>query len=80
MVLTDLGLGSGMDGWELADRIRRDWPHVHVIVASGRIGLDTPTRSRAASPRCSASRTRQTISAASCGMWDDIPQYAASSA
>jgi CheY-like chemotaxis protein len=40
VLLTDLGLGSGMDGWKLVGHIRRDWPHVHVIVASGRIGLD----------------------------------------
>jgi PAS domain S-box-containing protein len=40
IVLTDLGLGAGMDGWELAGRIRLDWPRVRVIVASGRVDID----------------------------------------
>jgi CheY-like chemotaxis protein len=40
VLLTDLGLGSGMDGWKLVGHIRRDWPGVHIIVASGRIGLN----------------------------------------
>lgn len=40
VVLTDLGLGSGMDGWELAARIRRDWPHTQVILVSGRTDID----------------------------------------
>jgi CheY-like chemotaxis protein len=40
VVLTDLGLGSGMDGWELAGCLQRDWPQVQVILASGRTGID----------------------------------------
>jgi CheY-like chemotaxis protein len=40
VVLTDLGLGTGMDGWELAACIRRDWPRAQVILASGRLGID----------------------------------------
>ena len=40
VVLTDLGLGSGMDGWELAACMQRDWPHSKVILASGRIDID----------------------------------------
>ena len=40
IVLTDLGLGGGMDGWELAACIQREWPRAGIILASGRVGLD----------------------------------------
>jgi methyl-accepting chemotaxis protein len=40
VVLTDLGLGSGMDGWQLAGRVQRDWPGVGVILASGGTGIE----------------------------------------
>jgi CheY-like chemotaxis protein len=40
VLLTDLGLGSGMDGWELVGHIQRDWPRMQVVLASGRLGID----------------------------------------
>jgi signal transduction histidine kinase/ActR/RegA family two-component response regulator len=40
VVLTDLGLGNGLDGWELAGRLRRGWPLIQVILASGSTGID----------------------------------------
>jgi CheY-like chemotaxis protein len=35
LVLSDLGLGSGMNGWELAEVIREGWPAVRVVLATG---------------------------------------------
>jgi CheY-like chemotaxis protein len=40
VVLTDLGLGVGMDGWELAASIRRQWPLIRIVLASGRLDID----------------------------------------
>jgi CheY-like chemotaxis protein len=34
-VLADLGLGAGMDGWQLADAIAAEWPGVRVLIVSG---------------------------------------------
>jgi len=34
-VVSDLGLGNGMDGWGLAEEVRRRWPHVRFVLASG---------------------------------------------
>jgi CheY-like chemotaxis protein len=28
-------MGSGMNGFELAERIRRDWPSVRIVLATG---------------------------------------------
>jgi signal transduction histidine kinase/ActR/RegA family two-component response regulator len=39
VVISDLGLGDGMDGWELARRVRAEWPHVRFVVASGSVGI-----------------------------------------
>jgi DNA-binding NarL/FixJ family response regulator len=35
LVISELGLGTGMNGWELADLIRERHPKVRVIIASG---------------------------------------------
>jgi CheY-like chemotaxis protein len=35
LVITDLGLGVGMNGWEVADTVRERYPGVRVILASG---------------------------------------------
>jgi signal transduction histidine kinase/CheY-like chemotaxis protein len=35
LVISDLGLGSGMNGWELADALRERYPVVRVILATG---------------------------------------------
>jgi signal transduction histidine kinase len=60
VVLTDLGLGSGMDGWELVGHIHRDWPQMQVILASGRLGIDVAEAHSRGVDACLASRVRQT--------------------
>jgi signal transduction histidine kinase/ActR/RegA family two-component response regulator len=35
VVLSDLGLGEGMNGWELADHVRRRWPGTRMLLATG---------------------------------------------
>ena len=39
IVLSDLGLGTGMDGLGLAECVRREW-HIPFVLASGAVGLD----------------------------------------
>jgi CheY-like chemotaxis protein len=34
-VVSDLGMGSGMNGWELADAVRLRWPGVRFLLATG---------------------------------------------
>jgi CheY-like chemotaxis protein len=35
VVVTDLGLGDGMNGWDLTAEIRRRWPGTGVVLATG---------------------------------------------
>jgi PAS domain S-box-containing protein len=35
VVLSDVGMGAGMNGWELAERVRRGWPQVRFALATG---------------------------------------------
>jgi CheY-like chemotaxis protein len=35
LVISDLGMGAGMNGWELADQVRAGYPACKVIVATG---------------------------------------------
>jgi PAS domain S-box-containing protein len=35
VLVSDIGLGSGMTGWELVDRVRARWPQVRLILATG---------------------------------------------
>ena len=35
VVVSDMGMGPGMNGWELADAIKRRWPGVRVLLATG---------------------------------------------
>jgi signal transduction histidine kinase len=39
IVLSDLGLGSGMDGWELAARVRQNW-NIPFVLSTGSVGID----------------------------------------
>jgi CheY-like chemotaxis protein len=34
-VLSDVGMGSGMNGWELAERVRTGWPQTRFALATG---------------------------------------------
>jgi signal transduction histidine kinase/ActR/RegA family two-component response regulator len=40
VVLSDLGLGTGLDGWQLAAAVRSRWPGIHVLLATGTAGID----------------------------------------
>ena len=35
VVISDLSMGSGMNGWQLAEEVARRWPDTHVVLASG---------------------------------------------
>jgi len=35
VVVSDMGMGAGMNGWELADAVRLRWPDVRFILATG---------------------------------------------
>jgi PAS domain S-box-containing protein len=35
VVLSDMGMGAGMNGWELADVVRRRWPDARFLLATG---------------------------------------------
>jgi PAS domain S-box-containing protein len=35
VVVSDMGMGAGMDGWELADQVRSRWPNVRFLLATG---------------------------------------------
>jgi DNA-binding response OmpR family regulator/nitrogen-specific signal transduction histidine kinase len=35
VVVSDMGMGAGMNGWELADAVRRRWPSVRFLLATG---------------------------------------------
>ena len=35
MVISDVGMGAGMNGWELAESIRREWPWLGFVLATG---------------------------------------------
>ena len=34
-VLSDMGMGSGMNGWELAAAVKHRWPRVRFLLATG---------------------------------------------
>ena len=35
LVITDLGLGSGINGWQVAEQVAQRWPRVRVALATG---------------------------------------------
>jgi CheY-like chemotaxis protein len=35
LVISDLGLGTGMSGWEVAEQVRAHWPGTRVVLATG---------------------------------------------
>jgi len=39
VVISDLGLGGGMDGWELARCVHADWPHVRFVLSTGSVSI-----------------------------------------
>jgi nitrogen-specific signal transduction histidine kinase/CheY-like chemotaxis protein len=35
LIVSDLGLGSGQNGWDLADAVRTRWPKTHFVLVTG---------------------------------------------
>jgi CheY-like chemotaxis protein len=35
VMISDVGMGPGMNGWELVERVRQSWPEMHVVLATG---------------------------------------------
>jgi two-component system capsular synthesis sensor histidine kinase RcsC len=35
VIVSDVGLGAGMNGWELAEQVRERWPEVGFALATG---------------------------------------------
>jgi CheY-like chemotaxis protein len=35
LLISDLGLGAGVTGWDLADTVRRRWPTLRFVLATG---------------------------------------------
>jgi signal transduction histidine kinase/CheY-like chemotaxis protein len=47
VVVSDVGMGSGMNGWDLADEVKRRWPNVRVLLATGWGAAIDPAEARA---------------------------------
>jgi CheY-like chemotaxis protein len=47
IVLSDISMGQGMNGWELADVVREQWPGTAVVLASGWGAQIDPDEARA---------------------------------
>jgi CheY-like chemotaxis protein len=47
VVVSDVGMGAGMNGWELADTVRGRWPDVRFMLATGWGAAIDPTEARA---------------------------------
>jgi CheY-like chemotaxis protein len=35
VVISDMGMGAGINGWELAAAVKREWPNVRFLLATG---------------------------------------------
>jgi two-component system CheB/CheR fusion protein len=47
LVISDLGLGAGKNGWELADAVRQAWPSTRFILVTGWGAAIDPVEARA---------------------------------
>jgi diguanylate cyclase (GGDEF)-like protein/PAS domain S-box-containing protein len=47
VVVSDMGMGAGMNGWELVDEVKRRWPDVRFMLATGWGAAIDPARARA---------------------------------
>jgi CheY-like chemotaxis protein len=47
VVVSDMGMGAGMNGWELADEVKRRWPGVRFMLATGWGAAIDPGEARA---------------------------------
>jgi PAS domain S-box-containing protein len=46
LVISDLGLGAGMNGWDLAEVVRRRWPGARFVLVTGWGAAITPDEAR----------------------------------
>jgi len=35
IMISDVGMGPGMNGWELVEHVRPSWPEMHIVLATG---------------------------------------------
>ncbi|MEI9851672.1 MAG: response regulator [Sphingomonas sp.] len=54
LLFTDIQMPGSMDGLKLAHAVRRRWPHIKIILVSGRSRSRTPTNL----PTAGSSRSR----------------------
>ena len=47
VVVSDIGMGAGMNGWELVDAVKRRWPAMRVLLATGWGAAIDPAEARA---------------------------------
>jgi CheY-like chemotaxis protein len=47
VVISDMGMGLGMNGWDLADAVRQRWPNVRFLLATGWGAAIVPAEARA---------------------------------
>ncbi len=47
VVISDLGLGAGINGWELIEQIRQRWPSIRLLLATGWGAAIDPSEARA---------------------------------
>jgi PAS domain S-box-containing protein len=47
VVVSDMGMGAGMNGWELADAVKRRWPSIRFMLATGWGATIDPGEARA---------------------------------
>ena len=47
VVISDMGMGAGMNGWELAEAVRSRWPSVRFLLATGWGAALDPAEARA---------------------------------
>ena len=47
VVVSDMGMGAGMNGWELAEVVKRRWPGVRFLLATGWGAAIDPGEARA---------------------------------
>jgi CheY-like chemotaxis protein len=46
LVISDLGLGAGKNGWDLADVVRQSWPETHFVLVTGWGAAIDPAQAR----------------------------------
>jgi PAS domain S-box-containing protein len=47
VVVSDMGMGAGMNGWELAEAVKRRWPDIRFLLATGWGAAIDPAEARA---------------------------------